>query len=137
MTTRSSEFWRGGSSGRDTGNAGKIGFIVETSFLKWVLWVFRIYFCGLIDEIHVLGDSSRGATLEAIVSRLKAIGQSLGEETALHRCRFVAVSATAPNMKEVGEWLSGGSNAVTTTWEFGEEYRGAFGNGMSGLRVQQ
>ena len=77
----------------------------------------------LIDEIHVLGDSSRGATLEAIVSRLKAIGQSLGEETALHRCRFVAVSATAPNMKEVGEWLSGGSNAVTTTWEFGEEYR--------------
>ena len=77
----------------------------------------------LIDEIHVLGDSSRGATLEAIVSRLKAIGQSLGEETALHRCRYVAVSATAPNMKEVGEWLSGGSNAVTTTWEFGEEYR--------------
>ena len=37
---------RGGSSGRDTGNAGKNGFIVETSFLKWVLWIFRIYFCG-------------------------------------------------------------------------------------------
>ena len=35
----------------------------------------------LIDEIHVLGDSSRGATLEAIVSRLKAIGQSLGGDS--------------------------------------------------------
>ena len=122
--TRSSEFWREvdradvilatpekmDSLSRRHSSNGFFGFFGSISVV-------------LIDEIHVLGDSSRGATLEAIVSRLKAIGQSLGEETALHRCRFVAVSATAPNMKEVGEWLSGGSNAVTTTWEFGEEYR--------------
>ena len=122
--TRSSKFWREvdradvilatpekmDSLSRRHSSNGFFGFFGSISVV-------------LIDEIHVLGDSSRGATLEAIVSRLKAIGQSLGEETALHRCRFVAVSATAPNMKEVGEWLSGGSNAVTTTWEFGEEYR--------------
>ena len=122
--TKSSEFWREvdradvilatpeklDSLSRRHSSNGFFGFFGSISVV-------------LIDEIHVLGDSSRGATLEAIVSRLKAIGQSLGEETALHRCRFVAVSATAPNMKEVGEWLSGGSNAVTTTWEFGEEYR--------------
>ena len=122
--TRSSKFWREvdradvilatpekmDSLSRRHSSNGFFGFFGSISVV-------------LIDEIHVLGDSSRGATLEAIVSRLKAIGQSLGEETALHRCRFVAVSATAPNMKEVGEWLSGGSNTVTTTWEFGEEYR--------------
>ena len=122
--TKSSEFWREvdradvilatpekmDSLSRRHSSNGFFGFFGSISVV-------------LIDEIHVLGDSSRGATLEAIVSRLKAIGQSLGEETALHRCRYVAVSATAPNMKEVGEWLSGGSNAVTTTWEFGEEYR--------------
>ena len=124
VMTRSSEFWREvdradvilatpekmDSLSRRHSSNGFFGFFGSISVV-------------LIDEIHVLGDSSRGATLEAIVSRLKAIGQSLGEETALHRCRYVAVSATAPNMKEVGEWLSGGSNAVTTTWEFGEEYR--------------
>jgi len=122
--TRSSEFWRevdkadvilatpeklDSLSRRHSSNGG-FGFFGSISVV-------------LIDEIHVVGDSSRGATLEAIVSRLKAIGQNLGEETALRRCRFVGVSATAPNVKEIGDWLSGGKNVPTTTWEFGEEYR--------------
>ena len=122
--TRSSEFWREvdkadvilatpeklDSLSRRHSSIGGFGFFGSISV-------------ALIDEIHVVGDSSRGATLEAIISRLKAIGQNLGEETALRRCRFVAVSATAPNVKEIGDWLSGGKNVTTTTWEFGEEYR--------------
>ncbi|KAI2636657.1 P-loop containing nucleoside triphosphate hydrolase protein [Xylaria nigripes] len=49
----------------------------------------------LIDEIHILKDT-RGATLEAVVSRMKTIGASI---------RFVAISATVPNIEDVAKWL--------------------------------
>ncbi|KAI0973513.1 hypothetical protein F4678DRAFT_471254 [Xylaria arbuscula] len=49
----------------------------------------------LIDEVHILKDT-RGATLEAVVSRMKTIGASI---------RFVAVSATVPNINDVAKWL--------------------------------
>ncbi|KAK5626072.1 hypothetical protein RRF57_001787 [Xylaria bambusicola] len=49
----------------------------------------------LIDEVHILKDT-RGATLEAVVSRMKTIGASI---------RFVAISATVPNIKDVATWL--------------------------------
>ncbi|KAI1436469.1 hypothetical protein GGR50DRAFT_223618 [Xylaria sp. CBS 124048] len=49
----------------------------------------------LIDEVHILKDS-RGATLEAVVSRMKTIGASI---------RFVAISATVPNIDDVAQWI--------------------------------
>ncbi|KAL3419662.1 pre-mRNA splicing helicase [Phlyctema vagabunda] len=49
----------------------------------------------LIDEVHILNDS-RGATLEAVVSRMKTIGANV---------RFVALSATIPNSEDVAIWL--------------------------------
>ncbi|KAI0875769.1 hypothetical protein GGS24DRAFT_515020 [Hypoxylon argillaceum] len=49
----------------------------------------------LIDEVHILKDP-RGATLEAVVSRMKTIGASI---------RFVAISATVPNIADVAQWL--------------------------------
>ncbi|KAI1819468.1 hypothetical protein F4861DRAFT_137396 [Xylaria intraflava] len=49
----------------------------------------------LIDEVHILKDT-RGATLEAVVSRMKTIGASI---------RFVAISATVPNIDDVAKWL--------------------------------
>ncbi|RYC63788.1 Nucleoside-triphosphate phosphatase [Xylaria longipes] len=49
----------------------------------------------LIDEVHILKDT-RGATLEAVVSRMKTIGASI---------RFVAISATVPNISDVAKWL--------------------------------
>ncbi|KAI0518035.1 hypothetical protein F5B22DRAFT_635525 [Xylaria bambusicola] len=49
----------------------------------------------LIDEVHILKDT-RGATLEAVVSRMKTIGASI---------RFVAISATVPNIKDIAIWL--------------------------------
>ena len=46
VMTRSSEFWREvDRADVILATPEKNGFIVETSFLKWVLWVFRIYFC--------------------------------------------------------------------------------------------
>ncbi|KAE8451600.1 hypothetical protein EG329_003673 [Mollisiaceae sp. DMI_Dod_QoI] len=49
----------------------------------------------LIDEVHILKDT-RGATLEAVVSRMKSMGADL---------RFVALSATVPNSSDIALWL--------------------------------
>ena len=49
----------------------------------------------LIDEVHILKDN-RGATLEAVVSRMKSVGSDV---------RFVALSATVPNSEDIAVWL--------------------------------
>ena len=50
----------------------------------------------LIDEVHILRDR-RGATLEAIVSRMKSIESNV---------RFIALSATIPNSEDIATWLT-------------------------------
>ncbi len=70
----------------------------------------------LIDEVHILKDS-RGATLEAVVSRMKSVGSNV---------RFVALSATVPNSEDIATWL--GKNHVSQhspaiREKFGEEFR--------------
>ena len=49
----------------------------------------------LVDEVHILKDS-RGATLEAVISRMKSVGTPI---------RFVALSATVPNSEDIATWL--------------------------------
>ncbi|KAK5006482.1 hypothetical protein LTR28_006445, partial [Elasticomyces elasticus] len=70
----------------------------------------------LIDEVHILKES-RGATLEAVVSRMKSVGSDV---------RFVALSATVPNSQDIATWL--GRNPITQEVpaireRFGEEFR--------------
>lgn len=70
----------------------------------------------LIDEVHILKED-RGATLEAIVSRMKSVGCDI---------RFVALSATVPNSQDIATWL--GKDSVTPYLpapreRFGEEFR--------------
>lgn len=70
----------------------------------------------LIDEVHILKDS-RGATLEAVVSRMKSVGSNV---------RFVALSATVPNSEDIATWL--GKDAACQYEPahlevFGEEFR--------------
>ncbi|NWZ77989.1 HFM1 helicase, partial [Poecile atricapillus] len=64
----------------------------------------------LIDEVHIIKDESRGATLEVVVSRMKTIQSSLWRLLEKHDTvpplRFVAVSATIPNTQDIAEWLS-------------------------------
>ncbi|KFQ31339.1 putative ATP-dependent DNA helicase HFM1, partial [Merops nubicus] len=66
----------------------------------------------LIDEVHVIKDESRGATLEVVVSRMKTVQSSLCRLLESHDTvpplRFVAVSATIPNAEDIAEWLSDG-----------------------------
>ncbi|KAK3693172.1 hypothetical protein B0T22DRAFT_420334 [Podospora appendiculata] len=70
----------------------------------------------LIDEVHILKDA-RGATLEAVVSRMKTIGANV---------RFVALSATVPNSEDIAKWLGRNhTNPQTPAHRetFGEEFR--------------
>ena len=59
----------------------------------------------------MLNYEERGATLEAIVSRIMSLNSNV---------RILAVSATIPNIHEVGEWLRCPPQAVCV---FGEEHR--------------
>ncbi|RKF59431.1 ATP-dependent DNA helicase MER3 [Erysiphe neolycopersici] len=70
----------------------------------------------LIDEVHILKDL-RGATLEAVVSRMKAMGACI---------RFIALSATVPNSEDIAIWLGRDhSNQHLPAYRenFGEEFR--------------
>ncbi|KAK7476597.1 hypothetical protein BaRGS_00032143 [Batillaria attramentaria] len=74
-----------------------------------------------IDEVHVVGDAERGATVEAVITRMKMVQTQAAGENA-HPVRFVAVSATLPNTEDIAEWLSSPSNRAAV-FKLGEEYR--------------
>ncbi|XP_059449049.1 DExH-box ATP-dependent RNA helicase DExH17 isoform X2 [Corylus avellana] len=74
----------------------------------------------LIDEVHLLNDP-RGATLEAIVSRIKMLARYPEmRSSALGHVRFIAVSATIPNIEDLAEWLLVPVQGIK---RFGEEMR--------------
>ncbi len=57
------------------------------------------------DEIHMVGEASRGPTLELLLSRLKRI---------LPEAQFLGLSATISNLKEIAEWLD--AKPVACNW---------------------
>ncbi|KKK13582.1 hypothetical protein AOCH_002749 [Aspergillus ochraceoroseus] len=70
----------------------------------------------LIDEVHTLKEA-RGATLEAVVSRMKSIGSTV---------RFIALSATIPNSEDIATWLGRNStnqHVPAQREHFDEEFR--------------
>ncbi len=82
----------------------------------------------LIDEIHVLGESDRGATIEAVISRMKTfILKDSGDFTDSSRTpdglRFLAISATIPNIEDVASWLGSGCRTPAIIYKLNETYR--------------
>ncbi|KAF3896201.1 ATP-dependent DNA helicase [Trichophyton interdigitale] len=70
----------------------------------------------LIDEVHILKEA-RGATLEAVVSRMKSVNSNV---------RFVALSATVPNSEDIATWLGKdptNQHLPAHRERFGEEFR--------------
>jgi len=51
----------------------------------------------IIDEFHMIGEYSRGPTIECAISRSKIINPAL---------RIIALSATLKNMQELSNWLN-------------------------------
>ncbi|KAJ1343260.1 hypothetical protein BSLG_002286 [Batrachochytrium salamandrivorans] len=97
----------------------------------------------LLDEVHILKEHSRGATLEVIVSRMKAANReicvnstpdgdhqiwktgapSLRNHPKPANIRILAISATVPNIQDIAEWLKDGSGVPAQLRVFGDEYR--------------
>uniref|UniRef100_A0A3P9NPU6 Helicase for meiosis 1 n=1 Tax=Poecilia reticulata TaxID=8081 RepID=A0A3P9NPU6_POERE len=70
---------------------------------KWKDSLLQLVRLFLIDEVHVVKDATRGATLEVVVSRMKAVNSyrtSQNPEAGV-TMRLVAVSATIPNICDV------------------------------------
>jgi helicase len=61
-------------------------------FAKWVGEIDLV----IIDEVHLLNDTSRGPTLEILITRLKEIIPS---------AQILALSATVNNSDELADWL--------------------------------
>jgi ATP-dependent DNA helicase HFM1/MER3 len=72
----------------------------------------------MIDEAHLLNDCPRGATLEAAVSRMQTMHEGLDSQI-----RFVAISATIPNIEDLSAWINAGSSQSVGEHKFGESYR--------------
>jgi helicase len=72
------------------------------------------------DEIHLLGDSHRGPTLEIVLTRLRSVNPDL---------RLVALSATIPNAREISDWL--GARLVQSEWRPVPLKEGVYFNGSA------
>uniref|UniRef100_A0A3P9NQ28 Probable ATP-dependent DNA helicase HFM1 n=1 Tax=Poecilia reticulata TaxID=8081 RepID=A0A3P9NQ28_POERE len=82
---------------------------------KWKDSLLQLVRLFLIDEVHVVKDATRGATLEVVVSRMKAVNSyrtSQNPEAGV-TMRLVAVSATIPNICDIADWLSNGSEPAS------------------------
>jgi ATP-dependent DNA helicase HFM1/MER3 len=64
-------------------------------------------------QVHLLNEDTRGPTLEAVVSRMKTIELSLQLNSTASvgpkGIRFLAVSATIPNIVDIAKWIGYGS----------------------------
>ena len=61
--------------------------------------------CLVVDEIHLLGDPTRGPLLEALLARVR------GEDSPV---RILGLSATVANAEHIAEWL--GARLVHIMW---------------------
>ncbi|HUR69145.1 MAG TPA: DEAD/DEAH box helicase [Candidatus Thermoplasmatota archaeon] len=61
--------------------------------------------CIVADEVHLMGDASRGPTLEVLLARFRGLNPN---------AQIVALSATISNSAQIAQWL--GASHVKTEW---------------------
>ena len=76
----------------------------------------------LVDEVHILKES-RGATLEAVISRMKYASSNI---------RFVALSATVPNSEDIATWLGKNSDL-----QHMPAFKGVFGESFRPVKLRK
>lgn len=69
--------------------------------VPWIMDVGLV----VVDEVHLIGDSYRGPTLEIVLVRLKYLNPNI---------RFIALSATIPNAAEIANWMN--ASLVQSNW---------------------
>ncbi|KAJ3167500.1 hypothetical protein HK101_011765 [Irineochytrium annulatum] len=68
----------------------------------------------LIDEVHILNEPKRGATLEVVISRMRTMDHEMRYGRASNVIntagnmpfRIIAISATVANTDDIAKWLS-------------------------------
>ena len=105
----------------ETEKAKKCNIIITTPE-KWDLltrrWsdysrLFELVKLVLVDEIHTIKEK-RGASLEVILTRMNTMCQNI---------RFVALSATVPNIEDLALWLKTNNELPANMLSFDESYR--------------
>ena len=51
--------------------------------------------------MHMVSDQSRGATMEAVVTRMKTVQSAVCREAGSAGMRLLAISASIPNVRDV------------------------------------
>jgi activating signal cointegrator complex subunit 3 len=69
----------------------------------------------IMDEIHLLGEESRGASLESLVWRLK---QFQSRSNRLYPIRLVGLSTALANAKDLADWFKSTSNDHVYVYNF-------------------
>lgn len=72
----------------------------------------------VVDEIHLLNDTSRGPTLEILITLLRQL---------LPKSQFIGLSATIGNPKELADWLD--ANLVIDDWRPVKLHQGVYRDG--------
>lgn len=80
---------------------------------------FREVSLVVADEIHLIGEMSRGPTLELLLSRIKRI---------LPEAQMLGLSATIKNVEEIAEWLE--AIPVVSDWRPVRLKEGVFYDGV-------
>jgi helicase len=72
----------------------------------------------VVDEIHLIGDPSRGATLEMVIAKLRYLNPTM---------QVIGLSATMGNPEELAKWLN--ASLITSEWRPVELREGVYHNG--------
>ena len=83
--------------------------------IKWLSKISLI----VIDEIHLLGDSYRGPTLEMIIANMMI---------SEHKPQLIGLSATINNVDEISDWLN--AKSVISNWRPVDLYEGVWCSGQ-------
>lgn len=106
---------------KESENIKKSNIIITTPE-KWDLltrkWedyskLFHLVRLILVDEIHTIGEN-RGATLEVVLTRMNILCTDI---------RFIAASATIPNITDIADWLKSSNGKPAKTLTFNDEFR--------------
>ncbi|HJK16407.1 MAG TPA: DEAD/DEAH box helicase, partial [Methanocorpusculum sp.] len=80
-------------------------------------WLKRVSLL-VVDEIHLIGDPSRGATLEMVIAKLRYQNPSM---------QIIGLSATMGNPEELAKWLN--ARLITSEWRPVDLREGVYHNG--------
>lgn len=77
---------------------------VDSLLRNGVRWLEDVT-CIVVDEVHLLDSTSRGPTLEVVITKLLKLG---------HESQVIALSATVGNAHEIAQWLS--ARLILSNW---------------------